>query len=149
MRSPWAERAGPDRPAPDRPAPRRRAPRSGRPGRVRERGSITAEFAAALPAVLVVLALCLGAVQVVGQQVRMSDAAGDVARLLARGEGAGPASGLLAAVGPGTVLTPERQGEFYCARLSAPSAFAPFAAAGLALRARSCALGSVVPAAEP
>ena len=56
---------------------------------------MTAEFAAALPAVLVVLAFCLGAVQVMGQQVRMSDAAADVARLLARGDGAGPAAGLL------------------------------------------------------
>ena len=115
----------------------------------RDRGSVTAEFAAALPAVLVVLACCLGAVQVVGQQVRMTDAAADAARLLARGDNAAPASGLLTAVGPGTVLTPERQGEFYCARLSAPSAFAPFAAAGLTLGARSCALGSVLPEAGP
>jgi hypothetical protein len=96
----------------------------------------------ALPAVLVVLACCLGAVQVMGQQVRMSDAAADVARLLARGEGAGPVAGPLAAVAPGVTLSQERQGEFVCARLSAPSAFAPFAAAGLTLAARSCALAS-------
>ena len=55
----------------------------------------------------------------------------------------------MTAVGPGTVVTPERQGEFYCARLSAPSAFAPFAAAGLTLGARSCALGSVLPETGP
>ena len=95
-----------------------------------ERGSVTAEFAAALPAVLVVLACCLGAVQVVGQQVRITDAAADIARLLARGDSAAPAAGLLAAVGPGAALAQDRQGEFVCARLSAPSAFAPFAAAG-------------------
>ena len=137
MRSPWADRAP-------------RAVTTRDPGRPhRDRGSVTAEFAAALPAVLVVLACCLGAVQVVGQQVRMTDAAADVARLLARGDNAAPASGLLTAVGPGTVVTPERQGEFYCARLSAPSAFAPFAAAGLTLGARSCALGSVLPEAGP
>lgn len=110
---------------------------------------MTAEFAAALPAVLVVLAFCMGAVQVMGQQVRMSDAAADVARLLARGDGAGPAAGLLAAVAPGTVLAQERQGEFVCARLSAPSAFAPFAAAGLTLGARSCALASDTASADP
>jgi hypothetical protein len=119
------------------------------PSRSAERGSITAEFAAALPAVLVVLACCLGAVQVVGQQVRLTDAAADVARLVARGNGAGPAAGLLAAAGPGTTLAQDRQGEFLCARLSAPSAFAPFAAAGLTLTARSCALATDVAGADP
>ena len=114
-----------------------------------QRGSITAEFAAALPAVLVVLACCLGAVQVVGQQVRLTDAAADVARLLARADGASAASGLLAAVGPGTALTQERQGDFVCVRLSAPSAFAPFAAAGLTLGARSCALSTDIGGAGP
>jgi hypothetical protein len=113
-----------------------------------ERGSVTAEFAAALPAVLVVLACCLGAVQVVGQQVRITDAA-DIARLLARGDSAAPAAGLLAAVGPGAALAQDRQGEFVCARLSAPSAFAPFAAAGLTLAARSCALATDVTGIDP
>ena len=135
MRSPWAEHTG----AGASPALRPH----------RDRGSVTAEFAAALPAVLVVLACCLGAVQVVGQQVRLTDAAADVARLLARGDGAGPASGLLAAVAPGTALAEERQGEFVCARLSAPSVFAPFAAAGLTLAARSCALASDTASADP
>ncbi|POH58753.1 hypothetical protein C3B59_18480 [Cryobacterium zongtaii] len=133
MRSPWGDRA---------------AARLAH-GLHRDRGSVTAEFAAVLPAVLVVLACCLGAVQVVGQQVRMTDAAADVARLLARGDGAGPASGLLAAVAPGTALAEERQGEFICARLSAPSAFAPFAVAGLTLAARSCALASDTASADP
>ena len=114
-----------------------------------ERGSVTAEFAAALPAVLVVLACCLGAVQVVGQQVRITDAAADIARLLARGDSAAPAAGLLAAVGPGAALAQDRQGEFVCARLSAPSAFAPFAAAGLTLAARSCALATDVTGIDP
>ncbi|MBX0299876.1 hypothetical protein K2F54_07780 [Cryobacterium sp. 1639] len=139
MPSPSAERAAGDG----------HAPRAIRPTLARERGSITAEFAAALPAVLVVLACCLGAVQVVGQQVRMTDAAADVARLLARGDGAGPAGGVLAAVGPGTALAQERQGDFVCARLSGPSAFAPFAAAGLTLGARSCALATDVAGATP
>ena len=102
----------------------------------RQRGSVTAEFAAALPAVLVVLALCLGAIQVVGQQVRITDASADVARLLARGDSAGGTAGA------GVSVSVERSGDFVCANLSAPSAFAPFAAAGLSLGARSCALGS-------
>lgn len=104
----------------------------------RQRGSVTAEFATVLPAVLVVLAGCLGAVQVVGQQVRLTDAAGSVARLLARGESADHAAGLLG--GQGASVSHERVGEFVCARLTAPSGFTPFAAAGLTLDARACAL---------
>lgn len=91
-----------------------------------------------LPAVLLLLAACLGAVQVVGQQVRLTDAAGSAARLLARGESADHAAGLID--GLGATVSSERVGEFVCARLSAPSGFAPFAAAGLTLDARACAL---------
>jgi hypothetical protein len=104
----------------------------------RQRGSVTAEFAAVLPAVLVLLVGCLGAVQVVGQQVRLTDAAGSAARLLARGDTLDQAAGLLS--GLGATVSSERVGEFVCARLSAPSGFAPFEAAGLSLDARACAL---------
>jgi hypothetical protein len=140
--SPSADRDRASTGARDRASDRARVP-------ARDRGSVTAEFAAALPAVLVVLACCLGAVQVVGQQVRLSDAAADVARLLARGDTAAPAAGLLASVGPRTALAQEREGDFVCVRLSAPSAFAPFAAAGLTLAARSCALTSEIAGAAP
>ena len=106
-----------------------------------DRGSVTAEFATLVPAVLLVLACCLGALQVVGQQVRLTDAAADAARSLSRGDSVDRAAGLVDRAVSGASLTPERQGEFVCARLSAPSAFAPFAAFGLTLRAGSCALG--------
>lgn len=106
----------------------------------REEGSVTAEFAAVLPAVLVVLACCLGAVQVVGQQVRMTDAAADAARSLARGDGADRAAGLVHRSVGEVVFGTERRGEFVCASLSAPAAFAPFAALGLTVAAGSCAL---------
>ena len=105
-----------------------------------EAGSVTAEFAALLPAVLVVLACCLGAVQVVGQQVRLADAAGSAARLLARGESTAAAAGLVSGLGLAATLAVDRKGDFVCAGLSAPSVFGPFAAAGLTLGARSCAL---------
>ena len=105
-----------------------------------KRGSVTAEFAALLPAVLLLLGCCLGAVQVVGQQVRLTDAAGSTARLLARGEGSGAAAGLVSGLGLNATLTVQRQGEFVCAQLRAVSAFGPFAAAGLTFGARSCAL---------
>ena len=105
-----------------------------------QRGSVTAEFAALLPAVLLLLGCCLGAVQVVGQQVRLADAAGSAARLLARGEGSGAAAGLVSGLGLNATLTVQHQGEFVCAQLRAVSAFGPFAAAGLTFGARSCAL---------
>ncbi|SDK45955.1 TadE-like protein [Cryobacterium psychrotolerans] len=113
-------------------------------GHGRDDGTVTAEFAVVLPAVLLVLACCLGAVQVVGQQVRLTDAAGDAARLLARGESAERAASLVHRSVGGARLATERRGEFVCARLSAPAAFGPYATFGLTVAARSCALGGAV-----
>ena len=55
-------------------------------GAGRDTGSVTSEFALALPAVLVLLALALGAVRVVLTQVQCVDAARAGARVAARGE---------------------------------------------------------------
>jgi hypothetical protein len=118
---------------------------SRRPCRLhRERGSVTAEFAAVVPAVLLVLACCLGAIQVVGQQVRLTDAAADAARSLARGDSADRAAGLVHRAVAGASMAPDRRGEFVWVRFSAPSAFGPFAALGLTLTAGSCALAGGV-----
>ncbi|MFC6354679.1 TadE family type IV pilus minor pilin [Luethyella okanaganae] len=106
----------------------------------RDRGSVTAEFAAVVPAVMIVLALCLGSVQIVGQQVRLVDTAADAARALARGDGPGRVAALVLRAVPGAMLDQVRDGEFVCARLSAPVAFAPLAAAGLTVSGSSCAL---------
>jgi hypothetical protein len=56
------------------------------PARGRDRGTVTAETAVVLPALVVVLVLCLWSVTVVGQQLRCIDAARTGARALARGE---------------------------------------------------------------
>jgi len=53
-------------------------------------GSVTAELALALPAVILVLGALLGTGQVVGAQLRCVDAARAAARLAARGEPADP-----------------------------------------------------------
>jgi hypothetical protein len=53
---------------------------------LRDRGTVTAETAVVLPALVVVLVLCLWSVTVVGQQLRCIDAARTGARALARGE---------------------------------------------------------------
>lgn len=93
-----------------------------------------------LPAVVLVLGCCLGAVQVVGQQVRMTNAAADAARSLARGDDAARAGGPVRVAVPGASFTSERRGEFVCAHLAAPSTFGPFAGLGLTVEAESCAL---------
>ena len=61
---------------------------AGRSLRADERGSITAEFAITVPAVLVVLAVIVGGVQLAGQQAGLTALAGDLARLEARGDSA-------------------------------------------------------------
>lgn len=92
-----------------------------------------------IPAVVLVLGCCLGAIHVVAQQVRMTDAAAGAARALGRGESADQAVSLVGSVLPGVSLSSESRGEFVCATLSAPSGIGPFALAGLTVTARSCA----------
>jgi hypothetical protein len=61
-----------------------------RTGRVTEGGAATAELAVALPSLVLVLAVALAALDLGVAQVRCVDAARLGARLLARGEAAGP-----------------------------------------------------------
>ena len=103
-----------------------------------DRGSVSAEFALAMPAVALVLLLCLSGMQVAGLQVRLQDAAAAAARSLARGDG-GSASAVAALI-PGATTSTYANGELQCARVSAPAAGA-LAFTGLRLEASSCALG--------
>ena len=100
-----------------------------------ERGSVTAEFAAVIPAVILVLLLCLGGVQVGGQQVRLADAAAQAARSLARGDGLVHATALARQLVGGASVSADQRGDAVCARLSAPGAL------GITVTAASCALG--------
>lgn len=108
--------------------------------RCHDRGSVTAEFATVIPAVVLVLGCCLGSVQVVGQHIRLIDAAADAARAMARGDGVERAASLTQQAVNGASFDWEQRGEFVCARLGAPSAFGPFALFGLTADASSCAL---------
>jgi len=94
-----------------------------------DRGSVTAEFAAVIPAVLLVLACCLAGLQLAGQQLRLQDAAAVTARALARGDSA-------PAVAGAAVVT-RVEGQLLCVRLVAASV-APLIP--LQLSAESCAL---------
>jgi Flp pilus assembly protein TadG len=100
-----------------------------------ERGSVAAEFAAVVPAVVLLLACCLAGVQIAGQQLRLQDAAADVSRSVARGGGTGHA----ALVGASVSVT--QSGDLVCARLSARSRSPAGTLLGLTLTASSCALG--------
>lgn len=51
-----------------------------------ERGSVTAEFALTLPAVVLLLAVGLGAITLAGQRVSLTGQAAEAARLAARGD---------------------------------------------------------------
>lgn len=104
-----------------------------------ERGSVTAEFAVLLPALLLVLAFCLGAVQLVGQQLRLSDAAADAARAAARGDDPARVAALVSRAVPGANLSLSTQAEFVCAELGS-AADGGLASFGARLTASACAL---------
>lgn len=77
------------------------------------RGSATAEFAVALPAVVVVLAVALWAVSVVEARLRCVDAARAGARAAARGEPLDRVEAAVAAAAPaGATVSVVRTGEF-------------------------------------
>ncbi|MCU1476375.1 MAG: hypothetical protein JWQ64_1068 [Subtercola sp.] len=105
-----------------------------------EKGTVTAEFAAALPAAILVLMLALGAIQAAGLQLRLVDAASIAARSLGRGESGGVADGRVAAlIGPHEYAS-SSEGDFVCASVSAPIAFGALGSPGLTVSARACAL---------
>ncbi len=102
-----------------------------------DRGSVTAEFAVVLPAVVVVLVLGATVLGACARQVRLQDAAADAARLVARGESDARAlSAVTAAVGGATVVIGHRD-DLVCVEASAPAGV-PVPVPRL--RASSCAL---------
>lgn len=84
--------------------------------RLGERGSVTAEFAVALPAVLVVLALAVGALGTAAATIRVQHAATEAARLLGRGD----ISGLARVAEIGATATVQRSDHLVCVEASAP-----------------------------
>ncbi|MBD7956307.1 TadE family protein [Microbacterium sp. Sa4CUA7] len=103
-----------------------------------ERGSVTAEFAVALPAVIVVFVLFAGALTASSRQVRLEHAAAQGARLAARGEDAGRVHDAVSRALDGARAVIGGDGDLVCVTASAPT--------GLLLpleplRAVSCAVG--------
>ncbi|MDP5227572.1 MULTISPECIES: TadE family type IV pilus minor pilin [Arthrobacter] len=87
------------------------------------RGSVTAEFAVTLPALVLLLSLLMGAVAAGTQQLRLEEAARSAARAMARGETVEAARDGAARLAGGTVavvVTPDGLG-FVQAVVSAPA----------------------------
>ena len=79
---------------------------------------VTAELAAALPVLMILLGVALAAVGVAGQRVRAADAAREAARAAARGGDPSTATRLAAEAAPGAVVTISRSGERVVAQVS-------------------------------
>lgn len=98
-----------------------------------ERGSATAEFAVALPAVAVVLVLGAGALTAGGAAVRLQDAAADAARLVSRGESHARAAAAVDAAVAGATMHVELRGDLVCVEASARASLATVTATSCAL----------------
>ncbi len=78
----------------------------------RDRGSVTAETALALPVLVVVLAMAVWVLAAVGAQLRCVEAAGSAARAAARGEGPAAVRGAAGRLAPeGAAVRVEHRGE--------------------------------------
>ncbi|MEW1836123.1 TadE family type IV pilus minor pilin [Microbacterium sp. NPDC079995] len=102
-----------------------------------ERGSVAAEFAVTVPAVVLVIVVAVSALSVGGRQVRLEHAAAQAARLAAREE---PAERVVAAargLASGSQVRSRRDGDLVCVDLTAPAGV-PLPLPDL--RATSCAL---------
>lgn len=109
------------------------------PDRDGERGSVAAELALALPAVVLALLLGAGALGAAARQVALQDATADAARLLGRGEDDGAAAQAVTAAVPGAGMTSSSSGDLVC--VSARTDYAIGGFIRLGLQASSCALG--------
>jgi Flp pilus assembly protein TadG len=102
---------------------------------------VTAEFAVALPAVLAVLAMGIGAVNVVAQQAQLASLASSGARMLARGDDSATMRSRIGTAAPGVTVAESADGDFTCVRLERQAHFGPVGLGTLVLNARGCALG--------
>lgn len=99
---------------------------------------MTAEFAVAVPAVLLVLAACLGGLRVGTERLRVVDAAAQSARLAAIGEPVGAPAARIGARVTGVVRT----GETVCVAVHRD---VPLLGVPVPVEATACALAGVLP----
>ena len=101
-----------------------------------DRGAVAAEFAVALPAVVLVLAFAIGAIGLGGEQLRLQGAAFEAARLLGRGDPGALAR--IRSVSPAATLSTFASGDSICAEARVSVALGVLS--GISLSATSCAL---------
>jgi len=93
-----------------------------------------------VPAVVLVLAVCLSALNIAHRQIRLEDTASVAARTLARGGGS--AAQVVGMLAPGATFSIEDRGELVCVRVSQPGS--TIASLGIGeLRATSCSPSSL------
>lgn len=102
-------------------------------------GSVTAEFAIAMPVVLVVLGLVIGGVALATHRITLTSIAADAARLEARGESA---EAVLARLEPGVGVERSTADGLHCLTLTSTPVGGLLAA--IDVRASSCAAVSDV-----
>ncbi|KJQ55353.1 TadE family type IV pilus minor pilin [Microbacterium sp. SA39] len=103
-----------------------------------DRGSVAAELALALPAVVLALLLGAGALGAASRQVALQDAAADAARLLGRGEGADAAARVVGRAVLGATVSSSGSDDLVCVTASVDVSLG--ALIRVPLRASSCAL---------
>jgi TadE-like protein len=101
-----------------------------------DHGSVTAEFAAVVPAVILLLAIALGGIRLAGEQLQLQSAAQQASRLTARGEPGAAATVLR--VASGATVSGTESGDLVCVRARAPAALGILV--GITLSASGCAL---------
>ena len=101
-----------------------------------ERGTVTAEFAIVMPAVLVVLGLAIGGIFIAAQRITLVTTAADVARLEARGD-EDRARARLQESGSETSVHRERSGPLHCVTLGSRPGGGLLSA--ISIESRACA----------
>jgi hypothetical protein len=101
-----------------------------------ELGAVAAEFAVALPAVVLVLALAIGSIGLGAEELRLQGAAFEAARLLGRGDPGARAR--IRSVSQDATLSTFASGESICAEARVSVALGMLS--GISLSATSCAL---------
>lgn len=92
-----------------------------------------------MPAVMLVLALCLAGGQLATTQLRVQDAASSAARAASRGEGPGAVDWRVRQLLPGASVTNLERDGLVCAAVRLEVAL-PASVSGVTLKAFSCAL---------
>jgi hypothetical protein len=108
----------------------------------RSEGSVTAELAMVLPAIILVLGVCLQAVGALGIQLTNAALARQAARELSRGVDISLVSSSMAQANPRAVLQHFLQGELVCVSLTQSTGVGPLAWLLSEVHVRECVINA-------